>query len=527
MDELAKKKSGSITLSKETLNIIRRNTHRLKRLINQLLDISKLEAGNVSLRVSEGNLAGFVRAIVLSFLSLAESKQIDYEYEIPDALRKNYFDPDKLEKILTNLISNAFKYTSSGGKVKVNLQYSPPLDEADEDSTGSGPPEFAEITVSDSGKGIPADKIDKIFDRFYRTSDSDTQEEEGTGIGLALTRELVDLYRGKITVESEVDKGSTFRISLPVSREQFREEEVTEPLTSDLTGEESAATGQIIQSEDAFAVKDGVPEIITDGSPGSSSAVKSDAPLILIVEDNVDLRNYIAGSLGGYYEIRMAGNGILGLESALESIPDLVISDVMMPEMDGMEMCGKLKKDERTCHIPVIMLTAKSDKGSKMEGLETGADDYLIKPFDPDELRIRVRNLVEQRKRLREKFREEFESDAVELESTPRDQLMKKLMDILERHIDEPEFSIDHLTDELHMSRSQVYRKVTAITGYSPNEMIRTHRLKKAASLFRRGHRHVAQVMHRVGFNNQSYFSKCFSELYGMPPSSYINRKQV
>jgi YesN/AraC family two-component response regulator len=211
-----------------------------------------------------------------------------------------------------------------------------------------------------------------------------------------------------------------------------------------------------------------------------------------------------------------------GLELATENIPDLVISDVMMPHMDGMEMCSKLKSDERTSHIPVVMLTARADRGSKMEGLETGADDYIIKPFDPEELKVRVRNMIDQRKKLIEKFRKKFESDSTEAGAPPGDQFLERLMTILSQHLTDPEFNLAQLPDELHMSRAQMFRKVSAITGYTPKELIRNVRIKKAASLFRSGHHHVAQVMHQVGFNNQSYFGVCFRKLYGLTPTEYI-----
>jgi signal transduction histidine kinase/AraC-like DNA-binding protein/ligand-binding sensor domain-containing protein len=511
LDELNRIKSGTITLSRDLLSVMRRNTMRLQRLINQLLELSKLETGKATLQVSGGNLDKFVKTIILSFLSLAESRQIKYEYNASETPRKAFFDPDKVEKILTNLISNAFKYTSPGGTVSVRLEYKPPLGSNTVQPVESEP--FAELMVSDTGIGIPPDKLKRIFDRFYQVSHSDTREEEGTGIGLALTKELVDLYRGEIRVESEPGKGSMFCVRLPVSKEQFREEEIlvpdkevrAEPLEQvmDLEEPELAETREI-------------------RSPGKGK----DAPVILIVEDNVDLRNYISGNLVSSYKVLMAENGKLGLECAVERIPDLVVSDVMMPVMDGMEMCSLLKQDQRTSHIPVIMLTAKADRGSKMEGLETGADDYIIKPFDAEELQVRVKNLIEQRKRLREKFMREFSAEHEwHIPSSPDDQLLHKILDILNEHLSEPEFNVDQMSDILNMSRRQLFRKTSAVTGYTPKDLIRNLRLKKAASLFRSGHKHVAQVMHQVGFNSQSHFGKCFSEFYGMPPSKYINQK--
>jgi DNA-binding response OmpR family regulator len=250
------------------------------------------------------------------------------------------------------------------------------------------------------------------------------------------------------------------------------------------------------------------------------------APVILIVEDNIDLRNYISGNLGDSYQILMAENGKQGLERAAESIPDLVISDLMMPIMDGMEMCTKLKRDERTNHIPVIILTAKADRGSKMEGLGIGADDYIIKPFDAEELKVRVRNLIEQRKKLRERFRKEFLTDPAGLEiPAPEDDFMVRVMDCLKKHLTEPEFNVEQLGKEMGLSRTQLYRKILALTDHTPSELIRNTRLRMAARMFMEGHNNVTRVMLSVGFDTSVYFAQYFRELFGLNPSEYIKKK--
>jgi len=503
IEELRKQFRGQPEESIQLFQTVKRNTKRLQDLISQLLDISKLETGNVNLQVSMGDLVEFVKAIVLSFLSLAEYKKIRYEYVLPKEGRMVHFDPDKVEKILTNLISNAFKYTNEGGTIWVGIQFR----KASSDDTFNS----VEMKVSDTGKGIPEEMLEKIFDRFYQVNDPYSREVEGTGLGLALTKELVDLYRGNITVESEPGKGSTFIINLPVSVAQFEENEIVSP-----TSDENINIEPVLQVhahedfEDTYITEDEIPDSAKD------------KPVILIVEDNDDLRKYISRNLENRYSITLAENGKMGLDKAHKNIPDLVISDVMMPEMDGMEMCKRLKTDERTDHIPVIMLTVRADSYSKLGGLETGADDYLVKPFDPQELKVRARNLLEQRRKLMEKFRMEFISDTIEMGLPPKDQFIKRLLDIFDQHISDPEFSIDQLSGELNLSRSQVHRKVMAITGYAPNELFRNHRLKNAALLFRSGYTHVAQVMHRVGFNNQSYFTKCFGKLFEMTPSQFI-----
>jgi signal transduction histidine kinase/ligand-binding sensor domain-containing protein/DNA-binding response OmpR family regulator len=519
LDEMAKNRSGSITLSRDLLDIMRRNTLRLQRLINQLLDLSKLETGNVRLRVAEGNLVDFAKTIIQSFLSLAESKKIKYTWDLPEASKSVYFDSDKLEKILTNLLSNAFKFTPHGGEVKIKVEYTNSPELTDEHPQpdanrfdASAPPEYALIKVSDSGKGIPPEKLEKIFDRFYQVSDSDIREEEGTGIGLALTKELVDLYGGKLRVTSQVGEGSEFSVLVPVTKQAFEEAEfISEHPGIDPTTE---AEGNEMPSRET-------------GTTVSASSKMRDSelgkPNILIVEDNTDLRNYISGNLGNEYQILMAENGEIGLELAKENIPDLIISDLMMPVMDGMEMCRLLKSGESTSHIPVVMLTAKADRDSKLEGLETGADDYLIKPFDSEELQIRVKNLIRQRELLREKFRNEFLATAdVSKDPSPNDEMLKKILDTLRKHLSEPEFNMDRMSEELNMSRRQLFRKVNAVTGYAPNELLRNIRLKAAASLFRAGEKNISQVMYQVGFNNPSYFTRCFRELYQFNPSEFL-----
>ena len=500
VEEFLKSTKKGIGLKKDMVRMIHRNAKRLQRLINQLLDLSKMETGELKLYVSKGDLEEFSRTIILSFLSLAESKKIRYIFELPGEMHEVWFDSDKVEKVLVNLISNAFKFTQEKGEVRIHYEYVV--------ASGSEIPEWVEIAVSDTGRGISPEHLVRIFDRFYQVGDSEHMDETGTGIGLALTKELVELCREEISVDSQVEEGSTFTVRLPVSKERFREEE--------------RLTGPVLADTDIFREEQF--EFHRDQKvSGKKREVLKDVPIILIVEDNIDLVNYISGNLENRYRILTAMNGKKGIELATESIPDLVISDVMMPEMDGMEMCRWLKEDERTSHIPVIMLTAKADRESKLEGLEMGADDYLIKPFDAEELEVRARNLIGQRQKLRDKFQRELitEPDEHTLIS-PEEQLLKKILDIFNRQLTDPEFNIEQMTDMLNLSRMQLYRKVGAITGHTPKELLRTIRLKKAASLLDSGERNISQVMYQVGFNNHSYFARCFRSLYKVNPSEYM-----
>ena len=498
LTDLDKQDTETISIKREVLGIMKRNTARLQNLINQLLDISRIETRTVKLQVSEGKLESFLRTIILSFLSLAESKKIKYRYQLPGSDLSLWYDADKMEKILVNLISNAFKFIKEHGEIRIHGEYI--------NHEGTGDPEYLSLMIADTGIGIPADRIDRIFDRFYKVNDSSGSVAEGTGIGLALTKELVELYRGDITVNSIEGEGTTFTLKIPVARDLFREDE------------------RILLSEKSPEPEVGEPYQPSETKPDihENKVEEKNKPVVLVVEDNPDMSQYIAGNLEGQYRIVGAGNGKQGFESAVEHIPDLVISDLMMPVMDGMEMCSLIKEDERTSHIPVIMLTARADRDSKLEGLQTGADDYIIKPFDAEELQVRVKNLIEQRMHLREKFRKDFAGAQTDLEAPYDDLLMQKLMDIISKQLENPEFNIDHLVNELSMSRTQVFRKVNALTGYAPKELIRNMRLKKAAGYFQMGHKHVARVMHEVGFNNQSHFSKSFKDFYGINPSEYI-----
>jgi signal transduction histidine kinase/ligand-binding sensor domain-containing protein/DNA-binding response OmpR family regulator len=494
---------------RESFQFMKRNTQRLQHLINQILDISKLETAKVKLQVSEGNLEQFIRPIILSFLSLAESKNINYVYDMHVTSDIVFFDSDKVEKILTNLISNAFKFTPEGGRIRVSFEYIP--------SSANNTPEYISIKVTDTGRGIPAENLDRVFDRFYQVSDSDSRIAEGTGLGLALTKELVDLYRGEIGVESQDGKGSTFMVKLPVSRDLFIEEEITiHPPPS-----------QEIEPEQFEPFFDQKHIEVSDFERGHTQETIEDKPVILIVEDNVDLTNYISRNLENQYRILSAKNGIKGLDEAIKYIPDLIISDVMMPEMDGMEMSKQLKTDERTNHIPIIMLTAKADRDSKLEGLQTGADDYLIKPFDTEELKVRVNNLIEQRKKLRDRYRKELLTDYEGHEiPAPEDDFLVRVMDCIKKHMTESEFNVEQLGKELGFSRTQLYRKILALTDHTPNEFIRNIRLKMAARMFHEGHRNITRVVYEVGFNTPAYFTQCFREVYGVNPSEYIKKRE-
>jgi signal transduction histidine kinase/ligand-binding sensor domain-containing protein/DNA-binding response OmpR family regulator len=471
--------------------LIKGNANKLLNLINQLLDLSKIEAGKLKLQVSPGNIAQFVKGIVMQFESIAEQKDITLKIFLEREEIEAYFDRDKLEKIISNIMSNAVKFTPKGGTISVNLNL---IDHS------------LEIIVRDTGIGIPKSKLPKIFDRFYQVDGSHTREYEGTGIGLALTKELVELHKGQIYINSEEGKWTEVKIYFPLGKDHLSEDEIveTEEYVSPQVEKVEAAEGKIAETEDSL------PENLVDKT------------IVLIVEDNPDVREYIKDALKEFYHIEEAANGEQGFRKAENFIPNLIISDIMMPKMDGYEMTKRIKQNEKTSHIPVILLTAKSDKESKLEGLGLGADDYLIKPFDTEELLIRIKNLIDTRRFLQEKFSKDYEAtkkiDKPSL-SAIDENFMRKILEVIEEHISEEEFSIEDIAAEAAMSRTQIFRKIKGLTGKSPSVYLRSVRLSKAKQMIKRGEGTISEISYRVGFSSPAYFSRCFKEEFGCSPS--------
>jgi signal transduction histidine kinase/ligand-binding sensor domain-containing protein/DNA-binding NarL/FixJ family response regulator len=488
--------------SRQKLGLIRDNAKKLFALVNQLLDFSRLESGMMRLQVSNGDIVQFLRRVVMSFESWAERKHTGLEFRSDAESITGYFDADKLEKIVNNLMSNALKFTPEGGRVWVHISHSPALPlptRGDGERRGGKDPVI--IAISDTGPGIPGEHLPRIFDRFYRVDETHTTE--GTGIGLALTKELVDLHHGTITVESMLGKGSMFTVALPIEQSAYAPNEITEPVP------------QIERQEQ------GEPDATSEESrPVPTAAPAGGKPVVLIVEDNADLRAYIREYLEADYAVQEAGNGKEGYDQATEIVPDLVISDIMMPQMNGMELCRALKQDVRTSHVPVILLTARAGTDSKIEGLEIGADDYVTKPFEAKELGARVRNLIEQRRLLRKKFSAGVVLKPGEVAVTSLDDaLLKRSMEIIEKNIGDENFGVDDLAREACLSRSHLNRKLHALTNLAPAEFIRYVRLQRAHELLEKNAGTIAEVAYQVGFASPSYFSTCFRERFGFPPS--------
>ena len=482
------------------LEMMQRSGFRLLRLINQLLDLSKFEAGTMRLQARRADLVAFLRGIVLSFVSMAECKHITFRLAADREQLALYFDPDKLEKIVFNLLSNAFKFTPEHGVVTVCVRA---LFEEDQ----------VEIRVEDTGRGIPPAEIPYVFDRFHQVEASGVPGEEGTGIGLALARELVVLHGGTITAESRPGQGATLVVRLPLGEAHLAPEDRAEAAPGDgVNGE--AYRDLSLQALGVAASDGGFGEVPPDPLP-------ADAPTILLVEDHPEVRAYVREHLQEHYRIEEAGDGAEALDRIRTRPPDLVISDVMMPVMDGYDLCRTLKADPELNHIPVILLTARAGEESKVEGLEIGADDYIYKPFSADELLARAENLIEIRRLLRRRFsREVVAVQPGEITVTPADQaFLDQVQAVVEAHMGHGHFGAEWLADEVSLSPRQLRRKLKELTGLSTAGYIRSMRLQRAAQLLEEQAGTVSEVAYAVGFQDPKHFSKLFRQVFGMAPS--------
>lgn len=472
--------------------LMHRNARRLLNLINQLLDLSKLDAKEMKLNPENIDLGKLLNVIHASFSSLAASKNISFNISLPTEKVICRTDVDKFEKIFYNLLSNAFKFTPRGGTVNFNASLL-------NDPEGRK----IKVTVADSGPGIAPDQVTQVFNRFYQGKQY-FSDEQGTGIGLALTKELVELQGGRISVESSEGAGASFIVVLPLN---------------DATGEEIFREKKIIVNEFAAeeAIKTTQDEISAD----------SDKPNVLIVEDNEDLRHYLKRSLGEHYVVLESEDGIKGVQKAIATIPDLIVSDWMMPGMDGITLCQKLKTDERTSHIPIILLTAMASDNARLQGLETGADDYLTKPFDNRELIVRIKNLIENRRQMRERFSREMLLGPKKIPVTSMDEkFLEKVMEAVETNMGDPDFNMEKFGQQVALSRMQLHRKLKALTNQSPGDFLRSMRLKRAKGLLESRAGNVSEVAYEVGFNNLSYFSKCYKEEFGILPNESASLKE-
>lgn len=486
--------AGEDDANKKQYVVIQRNARRLLNLVNQLLDFRKIEVDGIVLHPSEGNVIKFIEESVYSFSDLSEKKNISLSFH--SDVRDLYasFDMDKLEKILFNLLSNAFKFTPENGNIKVEVSCVPIEDD-------HGQPKEAKVVikVKDDGIGVPKENQGRIFERFFRNDMPKSLVNQGSGIGLSITKEFVRIHGGEITVESEVNKGSCFTVILPLK------------------------TVEVVKETEVSCAIEDTTAYLTQSKAKPIATRKTTK--ILLVEDNEDFRFYLKDNLGVHYEVIEARHGKEGWQRLLSHMPELIICDLMMPEMNGIELCKKVKSDPRSSHIPFIMLTAHAGEESKLKGINIGVNDYMTKPFNFEILLSRIRNLISERQHLQKVLEKKIsvETSAVDIVSAD-DKLIQDAIKIVEANLEETELSVEMLSKELGMSRANLYKRMVALTGQSPVAFIRKIRLQRAAQYLEKSQLTVSEIAYKVGFNSTKYFTKYFKKEFNMLPSAYTAR---
>lgn len=492
----------------KTYQMIYRNAQRILRLINQLMDIRKLDKGQMFMKFQETDMIGFITDVMQPFEYMAHKKNIDFAFIHDMPQLKAWVDLNNFDKVLMNVLSNAFKYTPEGGKIQVSLSIGRDV------SCKGALQNFFEIVVTDSGIGIDKDKMERIFERFYQIDNDVTKSNFGTGIGLHLSRLLVLLHHGNIHAENREDaSGSRFIIRMPLGSGHLRADEMVEAASF-------AVYPQVPNSKEEYM--DDVDEKQA-GKPKTRQRV-------LVVEDEEEIRTYLKQELSDEYKVTTCCNGKEAYDCILKEMPDLVISDIMMPEMDGLALCHKLKQNTNINHIPIVLLTAKSRAEDTLEGMDTGADAYIVKPFNTDLLKSTIANLIANRRLLRNKFsgaqQQEEKIDKISMKSSD-EILMERIMKVVNKHLDDPELNVEMLASEVGLSRVHVHRKLKELTNLSTRDFIKNIRLQQAAFLLDQNKKMtISEVAYAAGYTNLSHFSNSFKEKYGMSPKEYMNKPQ-
>ena len=469
---------------RKMLLIMKQNAERLLRLINQIMDMRKIDNNKMKLSLGMGDIAAFGQEIYATFCDHARQRRIDYTFESHPFCINMLFDRDKIEKVFYNLLSNAFKFTPDGGRIALRIETM--------EQEGQY---YVRITVRDTGCGIRSEEQTRIFERFYQTGNIPHEQAEGSGIGLMLTKDYVRLHGGEIEVESAPGAGSCFTVTLPC-RSGFPD-----------------AADEVRPGENQD------PEHIPADATGGGMRK------IVIVEDNEQMLGFMKTTLGGAYEVYTAADGQQGLEEIRRVYPDLIISDLMMPRMDGFEMCTLIRQDPLTSHIPLIMLTAKSNEGDRAASYNCGADAFISKPFSVKTLTTRIEGLIESRIKLQKLYRDRILSSPSEIViESENDKFILKLIKVIEENLENPDFNIQTLCESIDSSYQYVYRKVKALTGETINDFVRTIKLKRAAQYLCKGELRISEILYKSGFNSHSYFTKCFKEHYGMTPKEYVEQ---
>ncbi|SDX29249.1 Signal transduction histidine kinase [Lutibacter oricola] len=515
--EYLQKKGDNVEPQKvqEQYSLMHKNIDYLLRLVNQLLDFRKMDKGKMSLTVGKSDLIDFIKVVGEPFQFLSSKKDIDFKINAKSKELRTWFDPDAVEKIMNNLLSNAFKFTPEKGTVEIEIIEGINYTAPEGLKTKTDKSNYVVIQVKDSGPGIPKHRINFIFERFYVDRDVRKINSEGSGIGLAFTKKLVELHRGSIDVVSDETQGTNFVVWLPKDKQSYEN-------INDISFSDVLESQTFINEMNAEVHAVGVFDDIVDQNLSRS---RSKLPILLVVDDNADIRGVIKQGLGEFYDIYEAENGERGFELAKKLVPNIVLTDILMPVMDGIEFCNKLKTVQETSHIPVVMLTAKTSQEWEIEGLRTGADAYIRKPFDMELLELKLQNILKHREELRKRFNRKTTLQPNEVTVTSTDEkFLQKAIDIVEKHMMNSEFSVELLVKEMSLSRSNLYLKIKELTGLSSSEFIRNIRLKRAVQLLEKSDLSVKEIMYMTGFNTASYFSKCFKKQFGVIPSKYVRQ---
>jgi signal transduction histidine kinase/DNA-binding response OmpR family regulator len=517
LDKLLTGKTKDSTERKYLYNLIYRNAQRLLRLINQLLEFRKIEIGAIELSIRPGDMVKFLSDITNLFKGQASQRNIKLTFHSSESSIITVFDYDKIEKIIFNLLSNAFKFTPDNGKISVELiknNHDPLLN----NSSGAFGNRFIQIIVKDTGIGIDKEHIDHVFEKFYQVGEYQ-RFSSGSGLGLAYIKELIEIHGGKITVTSTPGKGTSFNVFIPTITIDDDSIHYT-PEADDYLATDNISL--LLEQDDENKLAE--TSLNTSVSIDEQSNQKTET--ILIVEDDAELMNYLGNSLSDY-QVKLAKNGLDGYNLATEIQPDLIISDIMMPVMDGLELCHKLKSNIITSHIPVILLTARSLVEQKVEGYETGADDYIEKPFNDSLLLARIKNLIDSRKKLRERFLKDFILEPKEIELASADEkLINNVIILIEKNLSESGFNIDEMCKQFYLSRSHFTRKIKQLTGLSPIELLTSFRLKRAAKLLVQGKVSISEISYMVGFEHPNSLSRSFRKEFGMSPSEFVEKNR-
>jgi signal transduction histidine kinase/DNA-binding response OmpR family regulator len=511
MEQILSDFKGKNAKLERKIKLMLRNSHRLFTLINRLLDLSRLDSGKMRLRLSRQNIIPVLKGITSSFQLIAAQKKLDFSFHAEEEDISLHFDHEKLEDVTCNLLVNAVKFTPKGGKVSVSAGKVPVKEE-------HFPEGFLELSIADTGPGIPREQLSRIFDRFYQADGMFEHHHPGSGIGLSLTRELIHLHKGRIDVHSRVgeNSGTRFIIRLPLGKEHL------DPRDIDAQSAILREPGETVDILTAYDLEGEEAPLEEKSSDEKETEKESEKEIILVVEDSADVREYIRSSLEPLYTVMEAEDGKKGIQKAQESIPDLIISDVMMPGTDGFKLCSVLKNDVKTSHIPIILLTAKASEKNILHGFEEGADDYITKPFNTKILLARIKNLIDLRRHFQLTLHREMAKQPAKMPVSKIDvQFLKELREAIEKNLSDPDFNVGQLGKILYMSRATLYRKIHALSGESPVEFLQSYRLKKAAELLENDFGSVLEVSFEVGFASSSYFTRCFKKKFHQLPSDY------